>query len=244
MKLFEFQGPMSYQFVAFCSVVIFSLVHMYAEKVRTFGLWSQSRFLSFGGGVALAYVFLDLLPKLGKSNAVVEQLLSGFFPYFERHVFVAALLGFLLFFLIDRVPSGWLKKEKITISLCSYSLFNFFVGYAVVNKDNPEVQPLILFTIAMALHYFTNDYSLCASHGEEYRKIGRWILIMSLVVGWLFGLTVQLSETAVALISAFIGGGVIMNVTRHELPRGRHNSVPTFVISAAIYSVILLSIGA
>jgi hypothetical protein len=234
---------MPYPLIAFFSVVVFSLVHVYAEKIRTHGLLSQGRFLSLGGGVALAYVFLDLLPKLGKSNAVVEKLLSGFFPYFERHVFVAALLGFLLFFLIDRVPSGWLKKEKIVISLCSYSLFNFFVGYAVVNKDNPEVQPLILFTIAMALHYFTNDYTLCESHGVEYRKIGRWVLIGSLFVGWLSGLTIQLSETAVALISAFIGGGVIMNVTRHELPRGKQNSVVTFVLSSAVYSAVLLTIG-
>ncbi len=235
---------MPYPFIAFISVVIFSLVHIYAEKVRTLGVLSQGRFLSLGGGVAIAYVFIDLLPKLGKSNQLVEQILAGFFPYFERHVFVMALLGFLLFFLIDRVPSGWLKDEKFTLSLCSYALFNFLVGYAVVNKDNPEVQPLVLFTIAIALHYFTNDYSLCESHGEAYRTTGRWVLIAALFFGWLAGLTIQLSVTAIALISAFIGGGVMMNVTRHELPQGNENSVSAFVLSAAVYTAVLLNIHA
>ncbi len=233
-----------YPLLALISVAIFSLVHMYAEKIRTLEMLSQRRFLSLGGGIAIAYVFIDLLPKLGESNQWVERIFSGFFPYVERHVFVTALLGFLLFFCIDRVPSGWLMKEKFTLALCSYALFNFFVGYAVVNKNNPDVQPLLLFTIAMALHYFTNDYSLCESHGEAYRKTGRWVLIASLVLGWVVGLAIHLSETAVALVGAFIGGGVIMNVTRHELPAGKENSVGTFVVSAAAYTAILLAIGA
>jgi hypothetical protein len=153
-----------------------------------------------------------------------------------------ALVGFLLFFLIDRIPSGILKGEKFKLSICSYALFNFLVGYAVVNKDNPEVQPLVLFTIAIALHYFTNDYSLCEAHGEAYRTTGRWVLIASLFLGWFAGLTVQLSETAIALISAFIGGGVIMNVTRHELPEENINSVGAFLLSAAVYTAVLLNI--
>ena len=61
------------------------------------------------------------------------------------------------------------------------------------------MQPLVLFTIALALHYFTNDYSLCELHGEAYRKQGRWVLIASLFLGWLAGASIHLSETAVAL---------------------------------------------
>jgi hypothetical protein len=233
---------MLYPLIAFISVIIFALVHIWAEKVRTMHVLSQGRFLSLGGGVAVAYVFVDLLPKLGKSNAFVERVLAGFFPYFERHVFVMALLGFLLFFLVDRSASKVFKDQKFILSMCSYALFNFLVGYAVVDKDDPEVQPLALFTIAIALHYFTNDYSLCESHGKAYRKTGRWLLIASLFLGWLVGLTFQLSETAVALIGAFIGGGVIMNVTRHELPEEKPNSVGAFLLSAAIYTAILLCV--
>jgi hypothetical protein len=233
---------MPYPLIALFSILVFSCVHLWAEKGRGFGLLSRSRLLSLGGGVAIAYVFVDLLPKLGKSNLLIERVLSGFFPYFERHAFVAALLGFLLFFFVDRSPSKWFKDEKYTITMIAYALFNFLVGYAVVNKDNPEVQPLVLFTIAMALHYFTNDYTLCESHGSDYRRQGRWILIASLFFGWLAGVSIHLSETAIALISAFIGGGVIMNVMRHELPEKKANSVGVFLISAFVYTSILLCI--
>ena len=62
-------------------------------------------------------------------------------------------------------------------------------------------------------------------------------------LGWLIGQWVILSATAVALVSAFIGGGVIMNVTRHELPKDNPNSLGAFLMSAAIYTGILLGIG-
>ncbi len=234
---------MSYVDISFVSIVVLSLVHMVAERVRTHILLPQGPFLSVGGGVAIAYVFIDLLPKLGASNRIVERTLTGWLPYVERHVFVIALLGFLLFFCIDRVPSGWIKQKRFFFSLGSYALFNFLVGYAVASDGNPEVQPLLLFTIAMALHYCTNDYTLCEGHGEEYRTIGRWALIASLVLGWICGRTIQVSETAIALINAFIGGGVIMNVVRHELPKGKTNDVGAFVLSSALYTAILLRVG-
>ena len=233
---------MPYPLIALISVIIFSLVHMWAEKVRMWGILTQGRFLSIGGGVAIAYVFVDLLPKLGKSDLIIQKVLAGFFPYFERHAFVMALLGFLLFFLVDRSPLKRINDKNFKLSMCAYALFNFLVGYAVVNKDNPEVQPLVLFTIAIALHYFTNDYSLCELHGEVYRKSGRWVLIASLFLGWLAGWTIHLSETAIALVSAFIGGGMIMNVTRHELPERNPNSVGAFLLSAAVYTNVLLCI--
>ena len=234
---------MPYPAIALISVIIFALVHLFAEKTRRLDRLTHGRFLSAGGGVAIAYVFVDLLPKLAKSDLVVSQALQGVFPYFERHVYVCALLGFLLFFVVGQSRSLFGRKESFWLSLASYAFFNFLVGYAVVDKDDPEVQPLVLFTFAMALHYFSNDFTLSQEHGKEYGKTGKWILIGSLFLGWLVGVWITLSATAVALISAFIAGGVIMNVTRHELPKENPHSLGSFLVFAALYTIILLGIG-
>lgn len=232
-------------FLTFMAVFIFSMIHLFAAKIRQLGFIAQGRLLSAGGGVAIAFVFIDLLPKLAESDLIVTQALSGIFPYFERHAYIMALFGFLLFYIVDRAQ----KTETIPpegafwLSLFSYALFNFLIGYAVADPINPEVQPLYLFTIAMALHYFTNDYSLSEAHGDDYRHFGKWILILSLYTGWLTGLWVVLSPTAVALVSAFIGGGIIMNVIRHELPKDNPNSLGTFLCATLLYTVILLSLG-
>lgn len=235
---------MIYPIDALIAVLVFALVHLFADNAKRLGISWHGRLLSTGGGVAIAYVFIDLLPKLSKNKVAVTSPLWELIPYFERHVYVMALLGFLLFFVVDRSQAIIAKKSTFFwISLSSYALFNFLVGYAVVDKDNPEMQPLILFTFAMALHYFMNDYSLSQAHGEAYTRFGRWILVASLFLGWAAGVSVELSATAVALISAFIGGGVIMNVTRHELPETNPNSLGAFLSGAVIYTLILLSLG-
>lgn len=235
---------LTYPLQSLLVVVLFSLVHVFANKAKGVHSAFHSRLLSTGSGVAIAYVFLDILPKLSKNDAVVKSSFEHVFPYFERHVYVMALLGFLLFFIVDRskeIVSS--KSAYFYLSLGSYALFNFLVGYAVVDKDNPEVQPLVLFTIAMLLHYFMNDYSLTEEHGRQYDCFAKWMLIVCLCAGWGVGLVMQLSATAVALVSAFIGGGVIMNVTRHELPKNKPHSLDAFLVAAFVYAVILLSIG-
>lgn len=112
----------------------------------------------------------------------------------------------------------------------------------MVDINNPEVQPLALFTFAMSLHYFTNDYALSETYGDAYRKRGKWILIASLFLGWIAGFITELSQTAVALMGAFIGGGVIMNVTRHELPSEKPNNLRSFILAAVAYTVLLLAL--
>lgn len=234
---------MSYYIFSFLAISIFALIHIWAAKISCFNKIIQARFLSASGGVAISYVFIDILPKLGESDRLVRQTLAGVFPYFERHVYVLALSGFLLFLIVDRTQFFLKKEGSLYLSLLSYALFNFLVGYAIVDKNNPEVRPLILFTIAIALHYFINDYSLYKVHGSQYKNNNKWVLIVSLFIGWIAGFWATLSKTSIALVSAFIGGGVIMNVTRHELSKENLHNLGAFLLAAFFYTAILLSIG-
>lgn len=237
---------MPYPLIAFFSVCIFALVHIYANNLQYATKEAQSRFLSAGSGVAIAFVFVNLLPKLCKNNEILKESFSGLFPYFERHVYVMALVGFLLFFLVDRVSKTKNDHRKYWLSLTSYALFNFLVGYSVVDKNDPEIQPLALFTIAIGLHYFTNDYALNKHYSKEYGHTGKWILVASLFLGWFIGVWASLPAVAIAVVSAFIGGGIIMNVSRHELPNttpGHPSNVWAFLFSAIAYAVLLLAIG-
>lgn len=226
------------------AVVLFALVHLFANRATRFSDAVHRRLLSMGSGIAIAYVFIDILPKLSRNESLVTETVRRFFPYFERHVYVMALFGFLLFYVVDRSKNLLLgTRVFFTLSLASYALFNLLIGYAVVDSNNPEVKPLLLFSIAIALHYFVNDYSLTETFKEQYDHVAKWILIACLFIGWLLGIVTEISAAAVALISAFIGGGVIMNVTRHELPDERLNSLPAFLSAAFFYTLILLLIG-
>jgi hypothetical protein len=235
---------MIYFVLAFISVTIFALVHLFAEKMSTMSLFLRNLILSIGGGVAIAFVFIDILPKLSVKETLVRESILKVFPYFEQHVYLMALLGFLLFFAVDR-SQLLLRNQSVYfwLSLSSYALLNFFIGYAIVDKNNPEVRPLILFTFSIALLYFMNDYSLIEAHGEIYRKYGKWILIISLYLGWMVGAWMELSRVAIALVSAFIAGGVIMNVTRHRLLLNDPTSLFAFILASLAYACLLLALG-
>lgn len=237
------EQTLPYPLIAFLSITIFACVHLFASYASRYDSAAHGRFLSAGGGIAIAYVFIDLLPKLCQADLVVRQAFSGFSLYFERHVYIMAMLGFLLFFIVDRVQKTAWEQASFYLSLGSYALFNFLVGYAVAYKDDPDIQPLALFTFAMALHYFTNDYTLNREHGASYNIFGKWILVLCLFLGWIVGSFITISPPALALINAFIGGGVIMNVTRHELPDGTQSNTTAFLIGALSYAAILLAIG-
>ena len=86
----------------FLAVLIFSCVHLFAHKAKLLGKLGHACLLSIGGGISIAYVFIDLLPKIGKSELIVQASLQGIFPFFERHVYILALAGFLTFFVVDR----------------------------------------------------------------------------------------------------------------------------------------------
>lgn len=234
---------MVYLFLSFLSVLLFALVHVSSRVTAQLNTILHGKLLSTGGGIAIAYVFIDLLPKLGKSDQTIQHTLKSIFPYIEKHAYVMALTGFLLFFVVSQSRNFLQGKGRFWLSLLSYSFFNFLIGYAVVDQNNLEVQPLLLFTIAMALHFFVNDFSLSKEHGEAYHRIIKWVLILFLFLGWLTGLWIKLPEAAVALVSAFIGGGVIMNVTRHELPKHNPHNLGAFLIASILYTLILLTIG-
>lgn len=232
-----------YPIVALVSVTLFALVHLFAERLRSVSQSKQSIFLSFGGGVAISYVFIDILPKIGDSDEIVKSLIGGAYPFLERHAYIMALAGFLMFFSVDRMTTESGPGRTFYLSMASYAIFNFLVGYAVVDPNNNEVKPLALFSFAIALHYFTNDYSLSETHGIEYGHLEKWVLIISLYLGWFAGFLFVLPVLAIALISAFIGGGVIMNVIRHELPGKNNNNLNAFLLASLFYTIVLLTFG-
>lgn len=230
-----------YHVYSFAAVTLFCAIHLYGNQWLDQSTRIPKNYIySIGGGVAIAYIFIDLLPKLCMGDFLVTAAMRDYAPFLEKHVYILALCGFILFYLVDRAQESPVGLE---LSLVSYGFFNFLVGYAIADPFNPEVRPLLLFSIAIGLHLFVNDHSLKEKLGVSYQQRERWILTSALYFGWIVGLIFELPASAVALVSAFIGGGVVMNVTRHELPPDSPNSTPLFLGATVFYTIILLCVG-
>ena len=239
-------------YVSIWPVLLLALLHFFGGRLRFLAGVPRSIWLSCAGGVSVAYVFLHLFPELSEGQEHVEEAL-GLFPFLEHHIYLMALIGLAIFYGLERMviesrdEVRQQGKEKTSsglfwVHIGSFAVYNALIGYLLFQREEGPLNTLILFTVAMALHFIVNDFGLQEHHHETYSKTGRWVLVVAIVVGWAVGYVVEISEAAVALVVAFIGGGIVLNVLKEELPERRKSRYWAFLLGATLYAILLLSL--
>ena len=122
----------------------------------------------------------------------------------------------------------------------SFAIYNALIGYLLVHREEAGLWSLVFYTIAMALHFVTNDYGLRQDYKLVYDSEARWIVAAAVIAGWLLGFFVEMSEIALGLLFAFLSGGVILNVLKEELPEERKSRFLPFLGGAAGYAALLM----
>ena len=208
--------------------------------------------------MSVAYVFLHLFPELHEAQEHIEQNEPWAQRFLQHHVYLVALVGLAVFYGLERsVVSA--KREQVKVDrqhaekqkppmgifwlhIGSFALYNALIGYILFQREEGPTEEMVLFTIAMALHFLVNDFGLLEHHRSNYKKYGRWLLVLALVTGWTVGYVKEMSETVVFGLMAFVGGGVIMNVLKEELPEERESRYWAFALGAGVYATLLLSL--
>ncbi|MFT2011124.1 hypothetical protein ACMA1I_20815 [Pontibacter sp. 13R65] len=234
-------------------VLALALIHFYGMRLRFLGGVPRSIWLSGAGGVSVAYVFLHLFPELNQGQEHVEKVVPAL-DFLNHHVYLMALLGLAVFYGLERsvVASRKVKPKNnkddqpttgiFWVHIASFALYNALIGYILFQREEGPARELLLFAIAMALHFIVNDYGLQDHHQHVYRRMGRWVLVVALLVGWITGFLVQVPDSVVVLVMAFVGGGVILNVLKEELPEERESRYWAFMLGTVAYAVLLLAI--
>lgn len=227
-------------------------VHLLAGKLRFLEGIPRSRWLSLAGGIAVSYVFVHLLPELQEGQAAVEE--TGRLPWLERHVWLLALVGLAVFYGLERLALSSREGRRgeagedttgrgaFWVSMTAFALYNGLVGYLLVHRDEQGLVPLATFAFAMGVHFVVTDFSLREHHKQAYAEVGRWMVSLALLGGWGVGAVLALSPAAVAVPLAFLGGGVILNVLKEELPTERRSRFLPFLAGATAYAALLLAV--
>ncbi len=231
-----------------------AIVHLYSGKLRLLSVIPRSRWLSLAGGVSVAYVFVHLLPELSERQEVFQELEGPVIGFVEHHVYLMALLGLAIFYGLERVVKdsrqrshalgrgGATATPVFWMHITSFAVYNALIGYLLVHREEPGIQSLFLFFVAMALHFMVNDYGLRQDHKDIYEKQGRWLLTAAIIVGWVIGAGTEIPDAAIAILFAFLAGGIILNVLKEELPDDRESRFWAFALGAGGYSVLLLAL--
>lgn len=248
------------------AAVLLAIVHVITPSLRFLEGTPRSAWLSVAGGVAVAYVFIHLLPELATGEEHISQAVKegayGGFGFAEHHVYLVALLGLATFYGLERLAKSSRGAQETTtpasgsarsappdtttspavfwIHMLSFGVYNALIGYLLLHLEKPTLSTLVFFAIAMALHFVVTDFGLNEDHKAQYLQTGRWVLVVAVFAGLAIGALTQLSDVAIAVLVAFLAGGVILNVLKEEVPSERRSRFWAFALGMAAYTALLL----
>ncbi len=229
-----------------------AVVHLFSGKLGFLNVMPRSRWLSAASGISVAYVFVHLLPDLAEEQETIREAVGESFSFLEYHVYLVALVGLATFYGLDRAAKVSRRRKRnagkedsteagvFWLHVASFSVYNALIGYLLLHRETPGFQSLFLFAFALSLHFVVNDYGLSKDHKGLYDRVGRWMLAAAILVGWVVGLFTEISEAALAVLFAFLAGGIVLNVLKEEIPEERESSFGAFALGATFYAAVLL----
>lgn len=229
---------MTGSFATAAAAIALALVHLSAGGLRFLDAMPRSRWLSAAGGVSVAYVFLHLLPELAERRAEGVAV----YPF--------ALAGLVAYYALERAVRVRRNGDEsgddratadgiFRLHIASFALYNGVIGYTLAAEER---ESLVLFSMAMALHFVVSDHGLRHAHRRAYDRIGRWIVSGSVVAGWAIGSAFELPPAAATVALALLGGAIVLNVLKEELPEERQSRILPFAGGAAAYGALLVAL--
>lgn len=235
--------------------LLFAAIHVLGARLRFLSVTPRSIWLSLAGGVSVAYVFVHLLPELAEYQETMETAAEsgGLLAELEAHSYVIALIGLATFYGLDRLARQSARERKSAggearpeagvfwIHLGSFAAYNLLIGYLLVHREEADLRGLVIFAVAMALHFLVNDQGLREHHGRAYDHVGRWPLAAAPLAGFVLGISTTVSPVLLSALFAFLGGGIVLNVLKEELPEDRESKFWAFAAGSGGYAALLLA---
>lgn len=232
--------------------VFFALVHFVARRLTLLSGPPRSAWLSGAGGVSVAYVFLHLLPELHEGqHSLQEHGALDWMALDGSGIYLLSLAGLTVFYGLERLAARSRAAQRsggsgdrthgsaFTVHIAAFAIYNFAIGYLLLAAERDN---LLLYGIALGLHFVVNDQALREHHKERYDAVGRWVLAAAVLVGWALALKVEIPEMAIRMLIAFLAGGVILNVLKEELPEHRASRFSAFAAGVVLYGALLLAL--
>jgi zinc transporter ZupT len=226
--------------------------HLNIRKLTYFRTLHRKFWLSFFSGISVAYVFVHIFPELGKAQEYFYTTDFNFLHTLDYHAYLISLAGFLLFYGMEYFArKSYLTniREKKSARVEDHIFwvhsfinisFNFMISYLIFDDEFPSQLGLILFFIAMLTHLMIMDYDSYGYNKELYQRYGRWIYICANLLGLFTAVIFDVSESIFLILFAFLGGGMILNVIKEELPEDKKSNYAGFLLGAIVYSAVLI----
>jgi hypothetical protein len=191
-------------------------------------------------------------PELSKAQNEIDGMNYPVLDYIDYHIYLISLIGFMLFYGLESAArisreknirynnQDYAQNNVYLLHLIFFAVYNFQIGYFLLHRETTGINSLLFFFIAMATHIMVNDYTLRHHFKHYYLNTGRWILSTTVLLGWLSGVFIDVSNLVLSIMFAFLAGGMILNIIKEELPNERQSKFFGFASGCAVYTILLL----
>ncbi len=213
----------------------------------------RSRWLSFAGGVSVAWVFLHVLPEIALHRGEFADSLEVTPLFAETVVYGLALFGLTVFYGLERMVrtshdanraaglAARMGKSVLFLHLALFGLLNLLVAYLLNHRESDDnLWSLASYFLAISLHLLVLDFDARQDHPEAYDRYGRWVLVALTVFGWVLGLQVVLPDVFIGCLFAFLAGAIILSVLKEELPEDGNSAFLPFLAGTSLFAFLAL----
>jgi hypothetical protein len=210
----------------------------------------KRRWQALSAGVAVAYVFVLIMPELVEHGHIVAASAAGTLFNPDKHIYLWALAGFVFFAGMSRLQiptrTDARQTDHTDVVFCGeiagYASYTLLIGYLLTHREDTTLLSLGLFVFATLLHLFLVDTDLDEKFQRRYEVWGRILLASGLFVGWVLGTFDAFPPSFTSRMFAFVVGGVVITAAHEEWPAEEGPRFWWFVGGAASYSTLLMLI--
>ena len=230
------------------------MVHILGDRFASAMSDSHHRWLSVGGGFTVAFVVLYLLPELDYFRRLLEDHPAT--QQVDDVLYLAVLAGVLVYYGLEHLgyrvrrhgsdggdgDLGVGHDYVFWLHMGWYAVYNVIIGALLLYGEQETVHGLVLYGVAMAIHFSTVDASMRRHHRHVYHRTGRWILAAAVVTGWGLGKVAPVTTAMLAFVMAFVIGGLFINAVKDELPSSQRAKFFPFAAGVVLFTLLLVAI--
>jgi len=237
------------------AVMILLLLPMALPVIQKLPGFNMSIVSSIGGGMAMAAVFAFMVPDVVSKIAKVAKHTD--IEFFQHHhhlmllVFATFLLAFCTMYALEKVA---LEKTKAN---AEPSTFVFYLHMGILCSmliclvsSFPALAKSSFYAIGIVcalavFEIFLEEVALLKHFALLYTRLGRYMVMLSILIGWAIGLKFFKQESTVftLMVQTFVIGMILTAVVKGEFDLiNQSNNYITFLISAAIKVLIVLGL--
>jgi len=236
--------------LSLAAVLLVMQVHLFAGRMH---FLDREPWRSMAPGVAMSYVFLDILPHLSNKQQALEfGEGAGLALFLQNHAYLLALVGFTLFLGLAKINSASGAQETksdeerqgrsvLYLRILPLAVYVALIGFLIGEQPDHRYEPVIVFACAMVIHLAGVNHTVRHKMSRLYDSSLRYLFAGATLAGWFLGAVTPISDLVFALTFSFVAGAILIVAFVYELPAiAGGKSYLYFSAGVAGFSALLL----